>query len=81
MHTPFLPREALGSLLEVLARHGYDCVGPRLCDGAIVYEPLGGVEDLPTGWRQRQAPGEYRMEQKGASASLPGQTARRYSSR
>ncbi|MFP4154214.1 MAG: 4Fe-4S dicluster domain-containing protein [Halothiobacillaceae bacterium] len=61
MHTSFLPRQKLEALFDALRAQGYDCVGPRVRDGAIVYEPLEGADDLPAGWRQAQAPGSYRM--------------------
>lgn len=58
----FLPRDSLQQLLDALIRHYRQCVGPRVRDGAIVYEPLDSVQQLPAGMHDRQAPGEYRLE-------------------
>jgi len=58
----FLPRSDFPRLLSELVSAGYRCIGPRVRDGAIVYEPIASVEDLPRGVHDRQAPGEYRLE-------------------
>jgi len=58
----FLPRTALARLLDVLTQAGYRCVGPQVRDGAIVYDTLRDVQDLPHGVHDRQAPGAYRIE-------------------
>lgn len=58
----FLARDRLQSLLDVLQDAGYECIGPRIRDGAIVYESIESVEQLPRGVRDRQAPGEYRLD-------------------
>lgn len=58
----FLPRARLQDLLDALRAAGYGCVGPRVRDGAIVFEPIESTDDLPHGARDRQAPGEYRLE-------------------
>jgi len=57
-----LPRQRLQSLFDRLADAGYDCIGPRLREGAVLYEALAEARDLPAGIRARQAPGEYRLE-------------------
>jgi hypothetical protein len=44
------------------ARGGYRCFGPQVSDGAIVYEELTDMADLPVGWGARQRPGAYRLE-------------------
>lgn len=59
----FLPREAFPQLLAALAAAGYRCVGPTVREGAIVYEPIAGVADLPRGIRDHQEPGRYRLEE------------------
>jgi sulfhydrogenase subunit beta (sulfur reductase) len=58
----FLPRTALARLLDVLTQAGYCCIGPQVRDGAIVYDTLRAVQDLPHGVHDRQAPGSYRIE-------------------
>jgi len=58
----FLPRARLQALLDVLGATGYHCIGPRVRDGAIVYDKLQDVADLPVGYRDRQTPGEYRLQ-------------------
>lgn len=57
----YLARERLDDLLAALAAAGYRCVGPRVRDGAISYEPLEAADELPVGVRDAQAPGEYRV--------------------
>ncbi|MBU0500299.1 MAG: 4Fe-4S dicluster domain-containing protein [Gammaproteobacteria bacterium] len=59
----FLPREELECLFDALRAGGYACVGPQARDGAIVYGRLDSSAQLPHGWRDRQAPGAYRLLQ------------------
>jgi len=58
----YLPRTALSTLLTVLMQAGYRCIGPQIRDGAIVYDTLHTVQDLPHGVHDHQAPGSYRIE-------------------
>ncbi len=58
----FLPRERLQDLLDMLRQANYRCVGPQLRDGAIVYDTLQRVEQLPVGLHDRQSPGSYRVD-------------------
>jgi hypothetical protein len=37
------------SLLDALRQHGYQVMGPTIREGAIVYDALSRVEDLPSG--------------------------------
>ncbi len=53
----FLARSEIRTLLDLLLEAGYRCIGPQLRDGAIVYENLARVEDLPQGVRMNQGPG------------------------
>ena len=50
----------LEELVAVLRRRGYRVVGPKLRDGAIVYDELDSAVELPAGWTEAQAPGSYR---------------------
>jgi len=54
----------LGKLIGALVRKGYAVIGPTLRDGAIVYDQLESVQDLPAGWTDEQAPGHYRLKRR-----------------
>lgn len=60
----YLDRCDLQSLLDVLRGEGYEVVGPRVDQGAIVYDQIASVEELPRGWTDEQAPGRYRLMQR-----------------
>ena len=55
-----LSREGLDRLLQALARD-YRVIGPTVRDGAIVYDDIAGVADLPAGWTDEQDGGHYRL--------------------
>jgi len=57
-----------GALLEELARAGHELVGPTVRDGAIVLDALRGIEELPRGFGDEQAPGRYRLRARGDGA-------------
>jgi len=40
----------IDTLIRVLAARGYTVVDPTLRDGAIVYDELSSMSDLPIGW-------------------------------
>ena len=61
-------KEALRQILELLAGRGYEVIGPAVRDGAIVYDRLASVEELPAGWRDVQEAGRYRLERRGDEA-------------
>lgn len=61
----FMPRAAFSSMLDCLQRTGRRCIGPQVRDGAIVYDTLHAVDELPAGVHDRQAPGEYRLRHSG----------------
>ncbi len=63
-----LPLEGLGALIEALHRDGYQVVGPRLRDGAIVYDDLPSAADLPAGWTDVQEAGTYRVQRRDDEA-------------
>ncbi len=63
-----LDREAFGSLLAALSSDGRELVGPTVRDGAIVLDRLRGIDDLPRGVGDEQAPGHYRLRQRGDEA-------------
>jgi ferredoxin len=55
-------------LLGSLAEQGYRVVGPRVREGAIVYDDIAGLADLPRGWTDEQAPGHYRLTRRNDAA-------------
>jgi formate hydrogenlyase subunit 6/NADH:ubiquinone oxidoreductase subunit I len=57
-----ISRQALQCLLDVLRGQNYEVIGPTARDGAIVYDRIKGLADLPAGWTDRQEPGRYRLE-------------------
>ncbi|MEZ6061341.1 MAG: 4Fe-4S dicluster domain-containing protein [Planctomycetaceae bacterium] len=60
----FLPTEHLQSLIAALADDGYQVIGPKIDQNAIVYEEIFSADDLPRGWTDRQEPGNYRLERR-----------------
>lgn len=62
-----LPLADFQRLLEALHTRGYRIAGPTVRDGAVVWETIRQVSDLPIGWRDHQEPGRYRLEQTGSS--------------
>ncbi len=57
-----LSSDALQALIVALARQGYTVLGPRVRDGAIVYDEIASSGDLPAGFRDRQDAGRYGLE-------------------
>lgn len=60
----YLSLTGLGELICNLERHGYEVVGPTVRQGAICYDRIHAVDDLPRGWTDRQEPGQYRLERR-----------------
>lgn len=58
----------LSCLIGKLVEQGYKVVGPTVRDGAIVYDQLHRVEDLPQGWTEEQDAGTYRLKRRSDSA-------------
>jgi sulfhydrogenase subunit beta (sulfur reductase) len=56
-----LDEPGLGRLFDALHSRGYETVGPRVRDGAIVYEDLASASDLPKGIGDEQHAGHYRL--------------------
>lgn len=63
-----LEAAALDALFGALRRRGYTLVGPTLHDGAIVYDELGGADELPIGWTEEQEAGHYRVVRRADAA-------------
>ncbi len=66
--TRLLSLEGLQSLITLLADDGFEVIGPRIDQGAIVYDEIDSVDDLPRGWTDRQEPGLYQLEKRDDDA-------------
>lgn len=60
----FFAKERLQALIEALRARGYTVVGPTVDQGAIVYDELHSISQLPQGWTDEQAPGSYRLRRR-----------------
>ena len=60
--------EGLQALVDDLAARGYLVLAPVVRDGAIVYDSIAGVHDLPAGWTDRQEAGRYCLERRDDGA-------------
>jgi ferredoxin len=59
-----IPKPDLQRVFDALREAGYTIIGPRVTDGAIAYDEISGVADLPIGWTDEQAPGSYRLRRR-----------------
>jgi len=59
-----ISREGLQGLIEALLARGYNVLGPTVRDGAIVYDEVRHLADLPEGWTDHQEAGRYRLERR-----------------
>jgi sulfhydrogenase subunit beta (sulfur reductase) len=67
------PKKVLGlaglqDLFSALSARGYQLAGPTVRDGAIVYDRLASVQDLPVGWSDEQDGGRYRLRRRDDDA-------------
>ena len=63
--------DSLQRVIDALANRGYRVIAPTVRDGAIVYDTIALLADLPVGWTDRQDAGRYRLERR-ADAALFG---------
>lgn len=59
-----LPRSDFQQLLAALQTRGYQVIAPTVRDGAIVYDEIQTVAELPVGWTDEQAGGKYRLHRR-----------------
>lgn len=64
----YLAKADFQRLLDALLRRGFRVIGPRVAEGAIVYDEIVSSGDLPQGWTDSQAPGRYRLERRTDNA-------------
>jgi ferredoxin len=58
----------LAQLIGALQRRGYEVIGPAVRDGAVVWDVIERLEDLPAGWGDEQEAGRYRLKPRGDGA-------------
>lgn len=58
----------LPRLFAALHRRGYQIVGPTVREGAIIYDEVRSVQDLPIGYTDDQEAGTYRLRRRTDSA-------------
>ena len=63
-----IDRQAFDALFMALKEQGYSIVGPTVQDGAIVYDTLEAVNDLPVGWTDEQEAGTYKIRHRSDNA-------------
>jgi sulfhydrogenase subunit beta (sulfur reductase) len=63
-----LERADFDRLLAALADAGYEVIGPRVRSGTIALEPIDSADELPTGLRDEQDGGTYRLVERGDQA-------------
>lgn len=51
----------LQALIDRLHSAGYEVVGPTIANGAIIFDKISSLDDLPVGWTDEQSPGRYRL--------------------
>lgn len=61
-------RQQFDQLLQALAGRGYQVIGPRVREGAIVYDHLTSANELPVGWTDEQDGGKYRLKRRADEA-------------
>ncbi len=57
-----MPKSALEDLMSILRADGYKVLGPVARDGGVAFDEVRAVSDLPTGMRDAQEAGRYRLE-------------------
>jgi sulfhydrogenase subunit beta (sulfur reductase) len=55
-------------IIDALSRQGYRVIGPTVRDGAIVYDTISHIDELPVGFTDHQDGGRYRLEKRDDSA-------------
>ncbi len=60
--------EEIQQLIGELTEYGYSVIGPTVRDGAIVYDEIDCMEDLPRGYTDEQEGGFYRLKKRDDKA-------------
>jgi sulfhydrogenase subunit beta (sulfur reductase) len=63
-----IAESALQTLLDALRAAGYTLIGPTVREGAIIYDEIAQLSDLPRGWSDEQEGGTYRLKKRADDA-------------
>jgi ferredoxin len=63
----FTPQQ-IGLLIQGLIDRGFEVIGPTVRDGAILYDRVSALEDLPKGWTDEQQGGKYSLQRRADGA-------------
>lgn len=75
-HRPqILEKQDLSRLLVLLKSDGFKVIGPRVREGAIVYDEIASESDLPVGWIDQQEEGQYKLNKTDSRAFFGYTTA------
>jgi ferredoxin len=58
----------LQPIFQALRAAGYTLIGPTLGEGAIIYNEIEQLSDLPIGWTERQEAGRYQLSRRDDQA-------------
>jgi sulfhydrogenase subunit beta (sulfur reductase) len=61
-------RAGFQAFLDLLGKKGYQVIAPTVNEGALVYEHVTKVAQLPEGWSDVQAPGRYGLRRRNDGA-------------
>lgn len=58
----YVESQHLDTLIQALWQRGYQVIGPRVKDGALIYDEVRTAQDLPVGWTDEQDAATYRLK-------------------
>jgi len=68
-HRPALiTAQQLEKLIATLISDEFEVIGPTVRDGAVTYQPIKSIHDLPAGWTDEQEPARYRLKKTDSPA-------------
>ena len=67
-HPVIVARPGLQACVDVLRDEGYTVVAPVIREGAIVYDEVTTLDELPAGWTDEQDAGHYRLRRRDDEA-------------
>ena len=66
--TVVIDKPDLARIIDRLWQEGYTVVGPTIAQGAIIFDEVRGLEQLPIGWTDEQEGGTYRLKRRDDGA-------------